>query len=303
MFWLVFVFTAIAVFLALMVYRVVAIVRMPLHLRWELAPVPHEKGKGKYGGSYFEEYEWWKKKRRTSLAGPVAYMAKEIFLLQSVWKNNRGFWPFSFALHTGIYLLIVTVFLHIVNALFIITGVTGTVLDVFRNIAAVAALAGDILGAIGAVGLILKRYLDPAFRNFTTFAAYFRLVFLGAIFISGAVAWFAVSAPMTEMSVFVKNLLTLNGGTAAVAPLAAHIIISALFIVYLPFTDMVHFVTKFFTYHAVRWNDAPQDSGMAEKLRGLAAQPLGWSADHITGGGEKNWEDLAVEDTGDREKH
>ena len=41
--------------------KVMKVARMPLHLRWELYPVAHEKGY-KYGGSYFEEpfirWEW-----------------------------------------------------------------------------------------------------------------------------------------------------------------------------------------------------------------------------------------------------
>ena len=32
----------------------------PLHVRWELYPVPHEGERAKHGGSYLEEFEWWK---------------------------------------------------------------------------------------------------------------------------------------------------------------------------------------------------------------------------------------------------
>ena len=60
---LLLVYGSAAVFLAGFIYRALKISSMPLHLRWELAPVPHEKGRNKYGGSYFEEYEWWNKKR------------------------------------------------------------------------------------------------------------------------------------------------------------------------------------------------------------------------------------------------
>ncbi len=34
---------------------------MPIHLRWELYPVPHEAGKAEYGGGYLEETSWWSK--------------------------------------------------------------------------------------------------------------------------------------------------------------------------------------------------------------------------------------------------
>ena len=45
--WHIFAFGAIAIFLAVAIYRTLAIVRLPIHLRWELAPIPHEKGKGR----------------------------------------------------------------------------------------------------------------------------------------------------------------------------------------------------------------------------------------------------------------
>ena len=52
-------YVSLAVFSAVVLFRTARIARAPVHLRWELAPIPHEKGKGQYGGSYFEEFEWW----------------------------------------------------------------------------------------------------------------------------------------------------------------------------------------------------------------------------------------------------
>jgi nitrate reductase gamma subunit len=299
--WHFFTFSALGIFLALMVYRIIAIMSMPVHLRWELAPIPHEKGKGKYGGSYLEEYEWWRKRRRRSYVAPVIYMAGEIFLLKGVWKNNRTLWPFSFALHTGIYLVIITIVLYLVNALFIITGVSSSILNVFQSIAAVISAAGYLLGSLGAIGLILKRTLDAGLRAFSTFSTYFRLVFLGGVFITGAFARFYAVDFASEMSLFVKRLITLDAGITVTAPLAAHLIIFLLFIIYLPLTDMAHFITKYFTYHAVRWNDAPQDEKMKAKLRVMMMQPVSWSAAHVKAG-RKSWAETAAGESGEKEK-
>jgi len=52
--WHIFAFGAIRIFLIVITYRTLAIIRLPVHLRWELAPIPHEKGKSRYGGSYLE---------------------------------------------------------------------------------------------------------------------------------------------------------------------------------------------------------------------------------------------------------
>jgi nitrate reductase gamma subunit len=301
-FWPIFTFSAIFIFLVLMVYRILAIISLPVHLRWELAPIPHEKGKGHYGGSYLEEYEWWQKPRRRSRIAPIMYMLREISLLRGVWKHNRSLWPFSFSLHAGIYLIIITIFLHIINALFIITDIPLSILNVFQNIASVLAVMGYVLGSLGAIGLFLKRMLDSNLRPFSTFSMYFRLVFLGTVFISGVYAWFDIKNFASETSNFVENLITLDTGVSTSLPLALHIIISLLFIMYLPFTDMIHFIIKHFTYNTVRWNDEPLDEKMGVKLQVLLNQPIAWSASHVKAEGKKSWTDITTEKTNDGKK-
>jgi nitrate reductase gamma subunit len=289
--WHILTFGAIFIFLVLAIYRVLVIIRQPVHLRWELAPIPHEKGKGKYGGSYLEEYEWWRKPRKHSIIAPIVYMLREIFLMRGIWKNNRSLWPYSSSLHAGIYLFILTLLLCIINAVFVITDVSASVLNVFHHIASITAIAGYIAGTPGSIGLILKRRLDNNYRPFTTRSLYFRLVFLGAVFVSGIWAWSTTPLFAAETSKFVKNLVTLDSGITAAPALATHIIISLLFIIYLPLTDMLHFITKYFTHHAVRWNDAPLDEKMDKKMLGLVTRPIRWSAPHAGSG--KSWVETA----------
>jgi nitrate reductase gamma subunit len=291
-FWPVFTFSAVFIFLVVAVYRILAMRRLPVHLRWELAPIPHVKGKGGYGGSYLEEYEWWRQPRRRSRIAPVVYMLQEIFLMRGIWKNNRSLWPFSLLLHAGIYLFVITLFLLITNALFIITGVPASILNVFLNITSVLALVGYLAGSLGAISLILKRRLDSNYSPFTTRSMYFKLVFLGAVFISGIWDWSEADNFAAAMSNFIKNLFVLDTGVAATVPLLVHLIISLMFIVYLPFTDMLHFIAKYFTYHAVRWNDEPMNERMGEKLTGLMKHPVSWSAPHAGSG--KNWTEIAA---------
>lgn len=299
-FWYVFTFSAIFIFLVLATYRVVAIIRLPVHLRWELAPIPHEKGKEKYGGSYLEEYEWWRKPRRRSRLGPIIYMLREIFLFRGVWKNNRSFWPFALLLHAGIYLFIIAILLNIVDALLTITGVPASALNVLQNITSALALAGYLAGALGALSLVLRRRMDANYRPFTTPVMYFKLGFLAAVFISGIWAWSATPVYASATGRFVTDLLTLDGGIMAAPALTAHIIISLLFIACLPFTDMLHFITKYFTHHAVRWNDQPLDEKMSRKLERLITEPINWTAPHAGSG--KSWAETASGEKGDGEK-
>ena len=85
-----------AIMVVAFIARTIKIARYPVHLRWELSPVPHEKGRGAYGGSYLEEFEWWTKPREKSLINEGIYMFKEIVFLKALWEHNRRMWYFSF---------------------------------------------------------------------------------------------------------------------------------------------------------------------------------------------------------------
>lgn len=298
-FWQIFAFGAIGIFLIVIIRRTLAISKLPAHLRWELAPIPHEKGKNRYGGSYLEEFEWWRKPQKHSLIAPIIYMAKEIVLLRGVWNHNRGLWPLSFAMHMGIYLIIVTLLLNILNAILITASVSVPVLNVFLTIASSFAIVGFLLGSIGAIGLILKRSLDGDLRRFNSFLKYFNLVFLGAFFVTGVYAWLVLPDLAAKMSFFIKDLVTLNSAMTVSFPLALNTIIALLFLIYLPLTDMTHFVAKYFAYHDVRWNDAPQDAKLTKELKGLLSQSVSWSAKHIAADGKKNWVDITTKKTND----
>jgi nitrate reductase gamma subunit len=297
--WHIFAFGVIGVFLIVIIYRTLEVSRLPVHLRWELAPIPHEKGKGRYGGSYLEEYEWWNKPQHRSHIAPMIYMAKEIFLLRGIWEHNRALWPLTFAFHMGIYLIVGMLFLSVANAAFIIAAVPLSVLNVSLGIASVFALVGYLLGGLGTIGLLLKRALDPNLRPFNTLSTYLNLLFLGAVFISGGYAWLHSGDFASDMSLFIKRLITFDASVTVAFPLSLHLVISLLFILYLPLTDMIHFIAKYFTYHAIRWDDAPQDKKMEQELRGLLAQPVTWSAPHVKADGNKNWLDITTKKMND----
>jgi hypothetical protein len=59
---------------------------------------------------------------------------------------------------------------------------------------------------------------------------------------------------------------------------------------------MAHFIGKYFGYHAVRWDDAPNREG---KLPGIVANNLElkptWSAAHIAADGTRSWTEIASE--------
>jgi hypothetical protein len=82
-------YLGIVFFLIAVAARFVFWSKMPMHLRWELYPVAHEGGgRAAYGGSYFEESDWWKKKREVSLLGELKVMVFP-FTLGSTWSQQR----------------------------------------------------------------------------------------------------------------------------------------------------------------------------------------------------------------------
>ncbi len=289
--WQVLVFGVVGACLAGIVGRAIAIARMPLHLRWELAPVPHDEGKGGYGGSYLGEYEWWTKPRRRSRTAVFVYMAKEMFLLRSVRKYNPGLWPLSLAFHYGLYLIAGFTLLLATHSVCMAIGLVSPAVQPVHKGFSALALLGYMLGSLGTVGLLLRRGLDPRLRSFSTVSRYLNLLFLAAVFLSGGYACMHSGDYGGEVSRFAHSLITLDADAKVAFPFSLHFVLSLLFLLYLPLTDMIHFIAKYFTYHAVRWDDRPQNEPMQRQLRGLLRQPVTWSASHINSDGPKNWAD------------
>ena len=297
--WQVLVFGVTGVSLVVTAIRTWAMARQPIHLRWELAPVPRLDARGRYGGSFLEEYEWWRQPRRHSRAAALIYIAREMLLLRSVWDRNRGLWPLTFALHYGLYLTAGLSLGLTIHAVLLAAGLDPLAVRPLREGVSVLALLGYLLGGVGVVGLLLKRVLDPHLRPFSTISRYVNLLFLGAVFFSGVCAWLLPGDYVAEVTRFTGGLIGRGPGMAPGPLLSLHVAVSLLFLVYLPFTDMIHFIAKFFTYHAVRWDDRPQSGAMAGELKGLLRQPVSWSASHVGSDGRKDWIDIASAEAGD----
>ncbi|MFH1760725.1 MAG: respiratory nitrate reductase subunit gamma, partial [bacterium] len=151
---------------------------------------------------------------------------------------------------------------------------------------------------LGVIGLLIKRITDSNVRAFTTFATIFNLVFLLVMFASGAYAALSMANFSWSMAGFIKALITVDLSVVLAFPAALHVTSAALFFIYLPFTYMMHFVAKYFTYHEVRWNDEPMKAGgtMENNVKKLLGQTVTWSAPHLMADGRKNWVDIASQE-------
>ena len=266
-------------------WRALRYMRAPDHVRWDLYPVAHEPRRS-HGGSYMEEKDWWTKPRVKSHWGEASFMIEEIFLLKGVRVNNRKLWWGSMPFHWGLYILVVTSFGLLVAGL-------GYSPPWLLGLIALSGAVGGGLTALGALILLVLRSREQRLRPYTTPADRLNLallVVLGALCAAVAI----VPGGMARAATATGQLLRLR--TPEVTPLLAlQMALAGLFIFYLPFTRMVHFFSKYFTYHQVRWDDRPVVPGSAleKRLRGALEFGVDWSAEHISGTGS-TWAEVVT---------
>lgn len=301
-------YLAFAFFIVALIAKTIKIARMPIHLRWDLYPVPHEKGKGSYGGSYFEELDWWTKPNNFSLFSEVKEMAKEIFFIQSLFHHNRPLWIFSFPFHIGMYFLIAHGALLLLGAILTVAGVdiswssqSSLVVTLFYLTVAFGK-AGWILSALGASGLFFSRLFNGRLRRSSVTSDYFNLLILLALFVVGLVSSFTVDSTYAVQRSYLAGLVSLKPAITLPVLLAVQLWIFVILLFYFPFTHMTHFVGKYFTYHKIRWEDEPNFKG--SKIEKAVSAALGyrvsWSASHIKTGG--TWAEAATEEATESEK-
>ena len=295
----IFTYVALIGFVVLSAYKAYQYAKMPMHSRFELYPVPKEAGgigeeeRGHYGGSFYEEYEWYKKPRKVSHLSEIIDMLKEMLFIKILFVNNQRQWWLCYAMHLGIYVLFAwtaCLFLGAVGQLvgFTVNATTGGWGTILYYITFLLGISGAILVAVGSIGMVLKRKKDAVLRKYTNPQDYFNLLFIFAVAVSGLVVW--VTDPFFNYGreIF-KALLTFSPIEPSIAnetALAVHIVLLGLLLLYIPMTKMSHYVGKYFVFHEVIWSNDPNLKGTktGEKVRkALQYKPKRtWSAPHIS---------------------
>jgi nitrate reductase gamma subunit len=156
----------------------------------------------------------------------------------------------------------------------------------------------------GSLALLARRTLNPDYREFTTRADYFNLIFFVATFGVALAAHLAGDPGFSALRGYFALLVTFGFASADTSfagtggLIAAEIVLASLMLAYIPLTHMSHFFTKWFLYHHVRWSDEPNVKGgeMEGEIGKALEYPVSWSAPHIRGDGKKNWVDVATSD-------
>jgi nitrate reductase gamma subunit len=277
--------------------------KMPIHLRWELYPLAGEKGRP-WGGSYLEEPDWYKKPREHhSFAGEMAFLGKEVFFFREYFRRNRSLWYIVYPFHIGIILLVTFFFLVLIGALTTIGGVEVSAASsnawglLIYYVTLIAGIPALILGTISCLALLVRKFVDPTMSPYTRRVEYFNIVFVLAMFLTGLLAWAVADRGFEIAREYMKSLLTFGSIDSLPSLSAAHAVLLTLLLAYLPFTNMMHFFAKFFTYHKVRWDDRPNVRGSAieRELKQLLEERINWAAPHMQS--LKRWIDVAFEET------
>ncbi len=272
---------AAAAFIVVAVYKIARITTMPKNLRWEVYPVPHEaEAKRRYGGSYMEEVDWTKKHEPASVIPEFIEMGAEIFALKKVKEYNAyGIWLFSMAMHWGIYLYFGWLALLIVQNIISIAAIS--------YVTTVVGLASFLLGIFGTLSLAVKRATNPDLSPYTAPIDYFNLLFLASFFIVGLVSWLTNFSFDAHVA-YIGSVLSLQPAAVPTIVLVGFLLFE-LFMIYMPFTKLIHYFAKYFTFHQSLWDDGFSAKGSPTERKVIAqlAYGVGWSAPHIAPG--KTW--------------
>ncbi|MFC1910184.1 hypothetical protein ACFLXC_02675 [Chloroflexota bacterium] len=288
-------------------WKVQKVVRKPLHLRWELYPVLHEKAH-KYGGSYFEELDWWTKPRKKSYFISAFHMLKNYLLFGEYFRKKRNYWVSLYPWHLGFYLIVFFHVMAFIGAVVIVTteieisaqsANAGGLLIFYLTL--IVAVASFILGAIGSIGMLITRLADRDLRNFAVPVNFFNYLFFLIVFLSGLFAWALYDTGLGGYREFWTGLITYKYVHTAAAEYT-HIMLFSVFLIYLPFTRSTHYITKIIAFFGIRSDDTPniKGSGMADKINKLLDQKVSWSASHIRQG--KSWKEQVSGLPGDESK-
>ena len=293
--------TYVFIVLIIIVYfaRMARYARMPVHLRWELYPLAGEKNRP-LGGSYLEDREWWSSPREgKNFLGEMKFMGEEVLWFKEYYRLNRSYWYYVFPFHIGAFTFLVLIAALVVGALTEIGGIeiSGVSPSLWGQFLYYATLIVGgislIFGTFGSVALLVRRMFNTDLSPYTRRIEYFNLVLILALFLTGLVSWAFYDHVFAVERQYIVSLLTFSSVPGISSLTITHICLVLVAAAYMPYTNMMHFFAKWFTYHKIRWDDAPnlRGSGLESHLGPLHNLPLSWAAPHVQELGR--WSDIA----------
>jgi nitrate reductase gamma subunit len=282
-----FIYLSAAVFVCVTAYKIAVILRMPRPLRWDLYPLPHRGP----AGSKYQKLDFNQQKAPFFLLRELWEMAEEILFIKRLFKNNIRLWLGSYALHAGIYLAVLWLILLAGGAIVQISTAAGDsiIISYLFFITTIVGAAALILGFIGSVYLLLRRSIDSDLRAMSDTVSFLNLWLMFALFGSALAAWLVADDSFSLLRNQIADLITFKPTAPSHQLITLEFFFFGLFLIYLPFSRMLHFAAKYFFYHNIMWDDKAMTTGSKlerERLKELSLR-LQWSAPHIKTG--RSW--------------
>ena len=283
------VYIALAVFTIVTAYKVHSIVTMPRHLRWDLYPVPHQGPEG----SKYQKVDFYQLPKHASLFHELKEMGEEILFIKRAFVNNRKLWYGSYLLHLGFYAGTVWLVLLLTGAVMELSGVQiGTVGGFAGLIHYLTVASGAVsltLGLTGTAWLFIMRTTDEHMQTISDATSFINLGLMFLLFGTGFAAWMIADPSFAMLREQITGILTFSSKPVGDSLIAWQIFWFCMFMIYLPFSRMLHFVAKYFFYHTIMWDDEALKAGsaMEKDITGYLGYSVEWSARHIKTSG--NW--------------
>lgn len=272
--------------------KIVKYLKLPIHLRWELYPVIHE-GAYQYGGSCFETINWWERSVRRRPVKGFFTLLKGYFTMDEYFKRDFFYWSGLFTWHMGFIFIITFHILCFIGAFFMTQGIEVSISSsssfgksIFYLTLTIGLLS-FVLGTAGSIMVFINRLINKDLKKYATSINYFMYFFTFSVFLTGIYSWY-FDMHFTEYREFWKGLIQFDFKHVD-QPTVIHIIIFNLFLIFLPFTRSLHYITRFFAYYLIRWDDEPNIRGgeIEKRIVKQLSNKVDWAGPHITKG--RSW--------------
>ncbi len=271
---------------------------MPRHLRWDLYPIPHQGPEG----SKYQKVDFHELQPHASLLHELKEMSQEMLFIKKIFINNPKVWVGTFPLHAGLYLGIFWLLLLILGAVLALIGLpaspnSDSILSVaVYYVTLFAGAGGFIAGFCGSLILLGLRIFDEDIHYISDAVSFINLFCMLFLFGTALLAWGLADPSFQGIRQHVLTLITFRPGTVREPLLVLQILAFCLFLMYLPFSRMMHFVGKYFFYHNIMWDDEmmKRGSAMENDIATYLQYKITWGAPHIRQ--EKSWGEQAGEE-------
>lgn len=218
-------YITVVVFTAGFVYRIWTWIRAPVPLKIPVTPAPKTN------------------------SGVALRLATEVLTFRNMFAGDKKLWIGSWPFHAALALILIghiRLFTGLIDK-YILIGLFGLTEASIDKLAYVLGGSAGIVVLVAAIYLLIRRGVIPNVRYVTTFADYFALLLLLAIFTAGNYMRFFTHVDLLEIRGFLASLWTFSPAPPDNPVFIIHFFLVQVLLMYLPFSKLMHLGGIFFS--------------------------------------------------------